>query len=137
MRTTGNRLVRFVQDLSFSCADCYQREEWTGWIDGMIPADDIIPEAVRVDSPSGLSGRGRAIFRERVWVVSGSNRFVASVRVSETSDEILRYLLRFADANRELGEVPYGQQVRRPAWFFPQEWLFTFSKGIQRSISTG
>jgi hypothetical protein len=101
---------------------------WGGWVDGISPAMDMLPDSVNVISAVELSLRGSALWgksaRGPFWI----EPFFASVRISETVDEILSYELRFADAARGLGQVPNGKHLRRADWFFPAEWLFTFSK---------
>ena len=42
---------------------------------------------------------------------------------------IAGYELHFADAARGLGKFSYGKHIRREDWFFPEDWLFSFSKG--------
>jgi hypothetical protein len=104
-------------------------EGWTGWVDGILPATDMFADALKVISPDELTVRGRAVWgkssRGPFWI----EPFWGAIRLFENTDAIVSYSLRFADATRELGTVAYGQHVRRPAWFFPAEWLFTFSKG--------
>ncbi len=104
-------------------------EGWTGWVDGIFPATDMFPDALKVISPVELTLRGSALWgnasRGPFWI----EPFLATVQLSENTDAIVSYSLKFADAARGLGTVPYGQHLRRPEWFFPIEWLFTFSKG--------
>jgi hypothetical protein len=103
-------------------------EGWTGWVDGILPATDMFPDALKVISPVELTVRGSALWgkasRGPFWI----EPFLATVRISENTDAIVSYDLKFADATRGLGTVPYGEHLRRPDWFFPVEWLFTFSK---------
>ncbi len=98
------------------------------WVDGIFPAYDMVPDALKVTSPVELTVRGSALWgkgsRGTFWI----EPFFASVRISENTDAIVSYSLKFADAARGLGTVPYGKHLRRPDWFFPVEWLFTFSK---------
>jgi hypothetical protein len=104
-------------------------EGWTGWVDGIFPAYDMVADALKVTSPVELTVRGSALWgkgsRGTFWI----EPFFAYVRISENTDAIVSYSLKFADAARGLGTVPYGKHLRRPDWFFPVEWLFTFSKG--------
>lgn len=105
-------------------------EGWTGWVDGIFPATDMFPDALKVVSPIELTVRGSALWgkasRGPFWI----EPFLATVWISENTDAIVRYSLKFADATRGLGTVPYGKHLRRPDWFFPVEWLFTFSRGV-------
>lgn len=105
-------------------------EGWTGWVDGIFPATDMVPDALKVISPVQLTIRGSALWgkasRGPFWI----EPFLASVQICENTDALLSYSVKFADATRGLGAVPYGKHLRRrPDWFFPVEWLFTFSKG--------
>jgi hypothetical protein len=103
--------------------------EWTGWVDGIFPATDMVPDALKVTSPVELTVRGSALWgkasRGPFWI----EPFLALLRISEDADALLSYSVKFADAARGLGTVPYDKHLRRPDWFFPAEWLFTFSKG--------
>jgi hypothetical protein len=102
---------------------------WSGWVDGILPATDILPNAIEVISPVALSIRGCAL-----WANSGKSPFWkepfhATVQISDAAEgTIVSYDLMFADTSRELGTVPFDKHLRRPDWFFPSEWLFTFSK---------
>jgi hypothetical protein len=103
--------------------------EWNGWFDDLEPADDILSSPVTVVSAVEVSVRGRAI-----WGESGGDRnfwiepFFASIRISEAADRILSYDLELGDACRGLAKFPYGKHVRYENWFFPADWLFTFSR---------
>jgi hypothetical protein len=109
---------------------------WTGWVDGILPATDMFPDALKVISPVELTVRGCAIWGERSQGPFWIEPFLGSVRISENTDAILGYSLKFGDATRGLATVPYGKHLRRPDWFFPVEWLFAFSKGaVEGEIS--
>lgn len=100
---------------------------WNGWVDGILPAEDMLPDAIEVISSTALSIRGRAVWGEAkgpFWI----EPFHATVQISDAADTIVSYNLLFADAARGLGTVPYGKHLRRPDWFFPSRSLFTFSK---------
>ncbi len=89
----------------------------------------MVSEAVRVVSVVEVSLRGYAIWaigRGPAWI----EPFFGIVRISETGDSIAGYELHFGDAVRGLGKVPYGRHMRWVAWFFPTEWLMTFSEGV-------
>lgn len=148
------KLAGFIRSY-LSCTDPSQKEEalrwvcaglewllgtllngctgWSGWVDGILPATDMLPGAIEVISPGALSIRGCALWakntaRSPFWI----EPFHATVQISdEAEDTIVSYDLAFADASRELGSVPYDKHLRRPDWFFPSQWLFTFSKGPQ------
>ena len=111
-------------------------EGWGGSVDGVLPATDMLPDSVEVISPVALSVRGCAL-----WLRKGPSHcwiepFLGSVQVSDASDTIVSYDLKFGDAARGLEKVPFDKHLRRPDWFFPGEWLFTFSKGVPTE-STG
>src|SRR5690242_14402604 len=59
---------------------------WSGWVDGVSPATDMIPDPVKVISNVELSVRGRADWGESAgtgpfWI----EPFLGSVRISETA----------------------------------------------------
>lgn len=88
----------------------------------------MVLDAVTVISPVELCLRGRADWgkasRGPVWI----EPFFGSVRISESGEANVSYDLKFGDAARGLGRVPYGKHLRYPSWLFPEKWLFTFSK---------
>src|SRR5258706_13448909 len=94
--------------------DCSERQEALRWVCAFPCRVDCARLAIW-----GKTARGP------FWI----EPFLASVRVSESSDTIVNYDLGFGDAVRGLGTVPYGKHLRRADWFFPTEWLFRFSKG--------
>jgi hypothetical protein len=107
-----------------------ERDGWAGWVDGINPATDMLPDSINVVSAVELSMRGWALWGEGAgagpfWI----EPFLGSVRISDTADAIVGYDLRFGDAVRGLGKFPHGKHLRRVDWFFPTEWMFTFSKG--------
>jgi hypothetical protein len=97
----------------------------------------MLPDAVEVLSPVELTVRGSAIWGENVRGPLWIEPFFASLRTSEVCDTIVSYDLRFGDAVRELGTVPFGKHLRRADWFFPTEWLFRFSRGAADDNKTG
>ena len=102
---------------------------WSGWVDGILPATDMLPQAIEVISPVALSIRGCALWAKSdegpFWI----EPFHATVQISDVAEgTIVDYDLMFADAARESGTVLLDKHLRRPDWFFPSEWLFTFSK---------
>jgi hypothetical protein len=104
------------------------RDGWKGWVDGIIPATDMLPDAIQVISAVEVSVRGYAIWakasRDPFWI----DPFFGIVRISKTDDKILAYELHFGDAARGLGTTPYGKHLRWESWFLPAEWMFRFSK---------
>jgi hypothetical protein len=106
---------------------------WNGWVDGILPATDMLPDSIRVISTVEVSVRGRALWGEHAgpfWI----EPFLGSVQVSDASDSIVSYELKFGDADRGLGKVPFDKHLRRPDWFFPENWLFTFSRVVTETI---
>jgi hypothetical protein len=105
------------------------RDGWAGWVDGINPATDMLPDSISVVSAVELGVRGWALWGESAgagpfWI----EPFLGSVRVSDTADAIVGYNLRFGDAARGLGKFPNGKHLRRVDWFFRAEWMFSFSK---------
>lgn len=100
---------------------------WSGWVDGIFPATDYFPDAIAVSAVE-LNVCGSALWGERAEGPFWIEPFHASVRVSGTTPSIVAYKVRFGDARRELGTHPYDKHIRRPDWFCPTEWRFSFSK---------
>ena len=113
-----------------------QCDGWNGWVDGIIPATDMVPDAIKVTSSVALTVRGKAIWgtqpRGPFWI----EPFLGSVQIAEIHDVLTGYQINFADANRGLGEFPYGKHVRRSEWLSPADWLFAFTKGSLPNKST-
>ena len=76
-----------------------------------------------------LSVRGRALWGKSAGGPFWIEPFLGAVQISETTDAIVSYDLKFADAARGPGATPYLKHLN-PDWFFPAQWLFAFSKGI-------
>ena len=103
-------------------------EGW--WVDGVLPALDMVPEAVTVISAVEVSVRGCAVWGKVAGGPFWIEPFFGVARISENGDSIVGYELHFADAARGLAKVPFGKHLRWPHWFFPPEWLMTFSDGV-------
>lgn len=99
---------------------------WRGWVDGILPATDMLPAAIEVISEAELTVRACAIWGEKTDGPFWIEPFFGSVRLSETGDGIDSYELKFADATRGLAVVPYSKHLRHPEWFLPTQWLFEF-----------
>ncbi len=84
----------------------------------------------RLEGREGSEGWWVAIYAKAPRAPFWIDPFFGIVRISQTSDSIVGYELHFADAARGLAKVPYGKHVRWPHWFFPPEWLMTFSEGV-------
>jgi hypothetical protein len=92
------------------------------------PRPQMVPGRVESDLAVRAGGARKRALGKRFARPFLGRAFLASVRVCENTDAIVSYSLKFADAAWELGAVPYGKHLRRPDWFLPVEWLFTFSK---------
>jgi hypothetical protein len=103
-------------------------EGW--WVDGIIPATDMLPDAIQVISAVEVSIRGYAIWAKASRAPFWIDPFFGIVRISQTSDSIVGYELHFVDAARGPAKVPFGKHLRWQHWFFPPEWLMTFSEGV-------
>jgi hypothetical protein len=112
--------------LSSLLDDC---DDWRGWIDGIVPATDMLPDAVKVRSHIELTIRGQVIWGERSEGPFWIEPFLGSVRIAEAQDAMAGYEIHFADAARGLAKFPYGKHIRREDWYSPTEWLFAFSDG--------
>jgi hypothetical protein len=106
-----------------------QRDDWRGWIDGIIPATEMLPNAVEAITHVDLTVHGQAIWGERPRGPFWIEPFHGSVHIAEGHDALVGYEVYFADAARGLATFPYGKHIRRPEWYSPTEWLFSFSKG--------
>jgi len=104
------------------------KDGWDGWCDGIDPATDVLLKPIKIASAVELSVRGRATWygNRGCWI----DPFFATVRISETADQIASYDIRFGDTSRGLANFPYGKHTRYESWYFPAEWLFTFVKPI-------
>jgi hypothetical protein len=112
----------------------HECDEWTGWIDGVVPATDMLPDAIEVSSDVILTLRGQALWGERpsgpMWI----EPFYASVRIDDVEDVLIGYRVDFGDAARGLGTFPHDKHVRYANWYSPAEWLFRFSKGASGEV---
>ena len=89
----------------------------------------MLSDAIEVISPVALSIRGCALWAKSDKSPFWKEPFHATVQISDAPEgAIVSYDLMFGDAARQLGTVPFGKHLRRPDWFFPSQWLFTFSK---------
>ncbi len=104
--------------------------EGSSGVDRIVAATDMLPDAITVISAVEVSLRGCAIWgkvaRGPFWI----EPFFGIVRISEKGDSIVGYGLHFADAARGFDKFPCGKHVRRMDWFFPPEWMMTFSEGV-------
>jgi hypothetical protein len=104
------------------------RDGWNGWVDGIIPASDMLPQAIKVISKVEVSVRASAIWAKAspgpFWI----EPFFGIVRISESGDSIIGYELHFGDGAWGLGTTVHGKHLRWESWFLPAEWMFRFSK---------
>ncbi len=103
--------------------------DWRGWVDGIMPATDMLPDAIKVVLPLDLTIRGLAIWGERSRGPFWIEPFQASARIAAGTDSLIDYEIYFGDASRGLARFAYGKHVRRAEWYSPHEWLFMFSNG--------
>lgn len=107
-----------------------QCEGWNGWLDGIFPATDMLTDAVVLVSGTDLEIRGQALWGEhgrgKFWI----EPFLGLVRVTKTYDAVLSYEISFADAARGLATFRHDKHVRRVDWFYPERWMFVFSKNM-------
>jgi hypothetical protein len=88
----------------------------------------LLPDLIEVISPIEVNVRGRlecAGYGNGCWWIEP---FFGSVRLTETGDSIAAYRLMCGNADRGLGQTPYGTHIRREDWFRPAAWLFAFTK---------
>jgi len=76
-----------------------ERDGWAGWVDGINPTTDMLPDSISVVSAVELSVRGWAIWGESAgagpfWI----EPLLGSVRISDTGDAIVSYELSFGNA---------------------------------------
>jgi hypothetical protein len=102
--------------------------EWIGWVDGILPATDILPDTVDVISSTAMSIRGSALWGKNAAGPFWIEPFACLVEITNAQDILMNYELRLGDAAEGLGRVPYIKHVRKPQWFRPAQWLFTFRK---------
>jgi hypothetical protein len=94
------------------------------WVDGISPSSP--PEVV---APGQVTLDGLLIFgdtskgRQQWW-----EPFYGSLQISEASDAILSYDLKFGDAAWGLGKVGYNEHPKGWNWSRPEKWIFVFSK---------
>ena len=70
---------------------------WGGWVDGILPATDILSDSVDVISPVALSVRGCALWGKNARGPFWIEPFFGSVQISNASDTIVSYDLKFGD----------------------------------------
>ena len=103
---------------------------WNGWVDGIIPATDMLPDAVQVSSDLDLTVRGQRIWGKKSGGPFWIEPFFGWVQITEERDAVAGYEIDFGDAGRGLGECPYGKHIRLAEWYSPRAWLFAFSKAL-------
>ena len=102
-----------------------------GWkrsyfVDGIFPAFDVLPDCFSIaDGEMRIRGRADWCGESGAWI----EPFYAAMRLSAAGDPLSAYTLCFGDSARGLATVPYGKHLRRTNWFYPDSWLFTFTKG--------
>jgi hypothetical protein len=118
--------LEFLLQKKLAGSDGWKRSYW---IDGIIPASDMIPDAVTI-TDGEIQIRGIAIWgkggrRDPFWI----EPFYASLCLPAADGSLPAYTLCFGDSARDLATTPYGRHLRRVDWFYPESWLFAFTKG--------
>ena len=90
---------------------------WSGWVDGIFPATDYLPDAITAVSAVELNVRGSALWGKRAEGQFWIEPFLAYVRASDTADSIISYEVKFGDAVRGLGTHPCGKHIRQSIGF--------------------
>jgi hypothetical protein len=95
--------------------------------------DAIIPSSATVLSPGELKVEGIVICGEHKQGSEWIEPMSATLRVSETSDELSSYQIMCGDAIRGLRTLPYSMRYtnspRRAKYACAQEWMFRFQSG--------
>jgi hypothetical protein len=82
-----------------------------------------------VVSHEELSILGLMIWGEKGEAQQWVEPFFASLRVSESGEELLGYQIMCGDAVVGLGKSPYETHARPAGRSDPEEWIFVFSQG--------
>jgi hypothetical protein len=94
------------------------------WVDCINPSSPLEVVPLGQVTLDGLLIFGRGGKGTQQWW----EPFYGSLRISETSDEILSYDLKFGDAAWGLGKVRYNEHPKGWNWSRPAKWIFVFSK---------
>jgi hypothetical protein len=149
IRDLETKLARYIRSYlsAYGRGDATEQEllVWVasamGWLVGrLLDGNDLWGPHRWVDAISPSSGAevlvpGHIVL-EGLLIFGDSSKgggqwwepFYGSVRISETSDEILSYQLKFGDNARGLGNVGYNEHPKGWNWSQPEQWMFVFAK---------
>jgi hypothetical protein len=104
---------------------------WNGWVDGIVPATDMLPDAIQVVSSVEVSVRDYQFGPKLPGPPSGSTR--SSVACEFRRQATPSYEIHFGDKARGLAKLPIGKHLPWVHWFFPKDWIYSFFKGEHQS----
>jgi hypothetical protein len=138
-------LSRQQEELRWVCAGLehlldvlmQDRDDWAGWVDGINPASDMLPDSITVVSAVELSVRGWAVWGESAgaapfWI----EPFLGTVRASDTADAIVKYELGFGDAVRGLRRFPPWKAPEARRVVFPNRMDVHLFEGTRQRSRT-
>jgi len=91
--------------------------------------DSVLPSLAAVVSDEELSILGSMIWGENGSTQQWVEPFFASLRVSESGEELLGYHIMCGDVATGLGKSPYATHARTVERSNPEDWIFVFSDG--------
>ena len=101
--------------------EVWSPQRWVDDISASAPAQVVGPGHIVFD---GLLIFGDLGLGTQEWW----EPFCGSMRISESSDEVLSYEFMFGDAAWGLGKVKYNEHPRGWNWARPEKWIVVFSK---------
>ena len=119
LRSLCSGLARFLGQL-LDGSEKWSRYYWV---------DDVLPSLAAVVSHEELSVMGLMIWGERKQTQQWVEPLFASLRVSQSGEELLGYFIMCGDAAAGLRKLPcerHAQATKRPD---PEDWIFVFSQG--------
>jgi hypothetical protein len=119
LRSVCSGLARFLGQLFTG------HEKWSHYH----RVDSVLPGLAAVVSDEELSVLGSMIWGENGRTQQWVEPFFASLRVSESGEEILGYQIMCGDAATGLGKSPYATHARTAERSNPEESIFVFSGG--------
>lgn len=133
MRARGQRDDSEAHELRSVCSGLARllgqllegHEKWSRyhWI------DSVLPTLAAVVSDEELSVLGSMIWGEKGSTKQWVEPFFASVRVSESGEELLGYQIMCGDTSTGLRKLPYATYARTAERSDPEDWIFVFSEG--------
>lgn len=120
-----DRLSKLCSALAQLLGHALSRERtWTRYrcIESIWSWSEIAP------SPTALEITGRAIWMPREANAFWVEPFFARLIIDEKKDELIDYIVQFADASTGLGETPYHAKSWGREVALPEVWMYIFSK---------